>query len=140
MFVPWKCFISESSGDINDIWTRQKEKLSQRLLFILDNIQLLRRSVEDAKSDAKQWAVSSANDELAVGETAPGNGGVSDREDEAPAAYRCDNIRDTTPLVDVLKSAGGTNQITVEVNQVTAGERFEGGGHDDSGNSEFTRE
>ncbi|KAG7403652.1 ATP-dependent DNA helicase PIF1 [Fusarium oxysporum f. sp. rapae] len=120
LFVPWECFISESSGDINDIWTRQKEKLSQRLLFILDNIQLLRRSAEDAKRDAKQWAVSSANDELAAGETALGNGGVSDREDEAPAAYRCDNIGDTTRLVDVLRSAGGANQITAGSRELSA--------------------
>ncbi|KAL5583752.1 hypothetical protein FOVSG1_015103 [Fusarium oxysporum f. sp. vasinfectum] len=120
LFVPWECFISESSGDINDIWTRQKEKLSQRLLFILDNIQLLRRSAEDAKRDAKQWAVSSVNDELAAGETALGNGGVSDREDEAPAAYRCDNIGDTTRLVDVLRSAGGANQITAGSRELSA--------------------
>ncbi|KAH6874286.1 hypothetical protein B0T10DRAFT_377892, partial [Thelonectria olida] len=53
LFVPWECFLPESSGDINDIWTRQKAALSRRLLFILDNIQLLRRSAEDAKRDAK---------------------------------------------------------------------------------------
>jgi len=53
LFVPWECFISESSGDINDIWMRKKGKLSRRLLFVLDNVQLLRRSAEDAKRDAR---------------------------------------------------------------------------------------
>jgi hypothetical protein len=120
LFVPWECFISESSGDINDIWMRQKGKLSRRLLFVLDNIQLLRRSAEDAKRDAKQWAVSSANDELAAGETALGNGAVSDREDEAPAVYRCDNIGDATRLVDVLRGAGGENQITAGSRELSA--------------------
>ncbi|KAH6874269.1 hypothetical protein B0T10DRAFT_552895 [Thelonectria olida] len=75
LFVPWECFLSESSGDIDDIWARQKAVLSRRLLFILDNIQLLRRSAEDAKRDAKQWAASSGDDERTIGVMEPGDGG-----------------------------------------------------------------
>ena len=56
MFVPWENFLSEVSGDINDIWERQKQILPQRLGAIAGNIQLLRRSAEDAKRDARQWA------------------------------------------------------------------------------------
>jgi hypothetical protein len=54
MFVPWELFLSEDSGDINVIWGRLKRLLSRRLSFVADNIQLLRRSAEDAKRDAKQ--------------------------------------------------------------------------------------
>ncbi|RKK84509.1 hypothetical protein BFJ68_g17351, partial [Fusarium oxysporum] len=124
LFVPWECFISESSGDINDIWMRKKGKLSRRLLFVLDNVQLLRRSAEDAKRDVRQWAASSANDELAAGETGLGDDGggvgVSERDDEAKAAYRCDNIGDATRLADIMRSAGGAGQITAGSEELSA--------------------
>ncbi|KAM4067793.1 AAA domain-containing protein [Hirsutella rhossiliensis] len=41
LFVPWESFLGEEAGDINNIWARAR---------------LLRRSAEDAKRDAKQWA------------------------------------------------------------------------------------
>jgi len=56
MFSPWEQFLLEGFDNINDIWERHKRVLSQRLLFVVDNSQPLRRSAEDAKHDARQWA------------------------------------------------------------------------------------
>ncbi|KAG5746038.1 hypothetical protein H9Q72_008069 [Fusarium xylarioides] len=61
LFVPWESFLSEGAGDINAIWERQKRALSRRISFAVDNIQLLHRSAEDAKRDARQWAAQSGD-------------------------------------------------------------------------------
>jgi hypothetical protein len=102
-------------GDINDIWTRQKAALSRRLLFILENIQLLKRSAEDTQRDVKQWAACSGEDGRTAGLMEPGDGGdngVGGRDEDMQASYRCGNIGDATRLIDVLRSASGANQIT----------------------------
>src|SRR2546429_5835181 len=39
--------------------SREKQALPRRILCLVDNIQLLRRSAEDADRDAKQWAAMS---------------------------------------------------------------------------------
>ncbi|KAM4067431.1 AAA domain-containing protein [Hirsutella rhossiliensis] len=56
LFVPWESFLGEEAGDINNIWARARESLAPRVARLADNVQLLRRSAEDAKRDAKQWA------------------------------------------------------------------------------------
>ncbi|XP_044716326.1 uncharacterized protein HRG_09858 [Hirsutella rhossiliensis] len=56
LFVPWENFISESLGDITDIWTTHRAGLCPRLRFYVSNICLLRKSAEDARKDAKLWA------------------------------------------------------------------------------------
>ncbi|XP_044718675.1 RmlC-like jelly roll fold protein [Hirsutella rhossiliensis] len=48
LFVPWENFISESQGDITDIWTTHRARLCPRLRFYVSNICLLRKSAEDA--------------------------------------------------------------------------------------------
>ncbi|KJZ75815.1 hypothetical protein HIM_04639 [Hirsutella minnesotensis 3608] len=53
LFVPWERFLCEERGDINDIWTRARRALSPRISCLVENVQLLRRSAEDAKRDAK---------------------------------------------------------------------------------------
>ncbi|KAH7302896.1 hypothetical protein B0I35DRAFT_403075 [Stachybotrys elegans] len=123
LFVPWERFTADSSGDLNDVWTRHKQRLSRRLLFVLDNIQLLRRSAEDAKRDAKQWAASSADDEHTVGGVSWGDADGDDGSDNdrgAPSLYRCDNIGEATRLIDVLRSASGSNQITAGSKELSA--------------------
>ncbi|XP_044714513.1 PIF1-like helicase domain-containing protein [Hirsutella rhossiliensis] len=49
LFVPWEKFISESQGDITDIWTTHRSGLCPRLRFHVSNIGLLRKSAEDAQ-------------------------------------------------------------------------------------------
>ncbi|XP_044721137.1 ATP-dependent DNA helicase PIF1 [Hirsutella rhossiliensis] len=56
LFVPWENFVSESQGDITDIWTRHRAGLCPRLRFHVSNICLLRKSAEDARKDTKLWA------------------------------------------------------------------------------------
>ncbi|KAH7304602.1 hypothetical protein B0I35DRAFT_414433 [Stachybotrys elegans] len=84
---------------------------------------LLRQSAEDAERDAKQWAASSADDEHTVGGIswgdADGDDG-SDKDQGAPSIYRCDNIGEATRLIDVLRSASGSNQITAGSKELSA--------------------
>jgi len=49
-----------------------------------------------------------------------GGVGVSERDDEAKAAYRCDNIGDATRLADIMRSAGGAGQITAGSEELSA--------------------
>ncbi|KAM4066730.1 PIF1 protein [Hirsutella rhossiliensis] len=72
LFAPWETFLSEERGDINEIWRRARERLPPRTSCLVDNVQLLRRSAEDAKRDAKQWAASSGDGDPAG---APGDWG-----------------------------------------------------------------
>lgn len=65
LFVPWQSLLGESVGDDNDIWGRKRLQLSPQI-FLVDNIQLLRRSAEDVKSDARQWAASSGEGDVAT--------------------------------------------------------------------------
>ncbi|KAM4066746.1 PIF1-like helicase [Hirsutella rhossiliensis] len=63
LFVPWENFISESLGDITEIWTTHRAGLCPRLRFYVSNICLLRKSAEDARKDAKLWASRSEGDD-----------------------------------------------------------------------------
>ncbi|XP_044717273.1 ATP-dependent DNA helicase PIF1 [Hirsutella rhossiliensis] len=113
LFAPWETFLSEERGDINEIWRRARERLPPRTSCLVDNVQLLRRSAEDAKRDAKQWAASSGDGDPAG---APGDwggwGGPGEADREAGSAYQSDNVGNATRLIDVVRSATGANQIT----------------------------
>ncbi|KAF2176615.1 hypothetical protein K469DRAFT_698380 [Zopfia rhizophila CBS 207.26] len=122
-FIPWEQFLSEESGDINAIWERQKRLLPRRLCFLADNIQLLCRSAEDAKRDAKQWAsVSGETDYVAdgvepgreEGEEGLGEGeeGLGEGDEGPGEMYRGDDVGNAVRLIDVLRSMVGGNQIT----------------------------
>jgi hypothetical protein len=69
MFVPWEHFSSESSGDPNAIWDRKTKILPRRLVAMAGNVQLLRRSAEDARRDARQWAAQSGEQDPAADAT-----------------------------------------------------------------------
>ncbi|KAF1807901.1 hypothetical protein P152DRAFT_469269 [Eremomyces bilateralis CBS 781.70] len=118
IFVPWESFLFETSGDINAIWENRKQALPRRMAFVADNIQLLHRSAEDAKRDAKQWAAMS-------GETDPPVDTVEleDRDDdgdEGPrTTYRSDSLGNAVRLIDVLRNAMGANQITAGSKEIS---------------------
>jgi hypothetical protein len=86
---------------------------------VTGNIQLLQRSAEDAKRDAKQWASQSGeadpNADLA-GFADP------DGEEETPKRlgrlYRPDNIGCALRIIDVFRNIVGANQITAGSNEV----------------------
>lgn len=116
MFVPWELFLSEESGDINAVWDRQKRLLPRRLFFLADNIQLLRRSAEDAKRDAKQWAAVSGETDHAADGMEPSKG----EGDEGPGeVYREDDIGNAVRLIDILRSTVGRKEITAGSKEVT---------------------
>ena len=108
LFVPWQAFLQQNAGDINFVWERQKQLLSGRVLHLVNNIQLLRRSAEDARRDAKQWAASSGELESSV----EAGGVEGEGEQDSRALYRADAIGTTLRLIDVLRSTVGSGQVT----------------------------
>jgi len=63
LFVPWADFLSETHGDLTDIWSVFEALLCPRLRSHVSNIALLRKSAEDARKDAKLWASRSEGDD-----------------------------------------------------------------------------
>jgi hypothetical protein len=112
MFVPWEHFLSDASGDVNVIWERQKILLPRRLAAVTGNIQLLRRSAEDAKRDARQWAAQSGEADPTVDATDHVVGEREEGDECLWRLYRPDDIGNATRLIDVLRSTMGSNQIT----------------------------
>ena len=55
LFVPWEQFFGISSGTIPNVWQQCQETLPRRLRMHSGNLNLLRKSAEDAKLDAKLW-------------------------------------------------------------------------------------
>ncbi|KAM4062523.1 ATP-dependent DNA helicase PIF1 [Hirsutella rhossiliensis] len=112
LFVPWEAFLGEERGDINDIWRRAREQLPPRTLCLVDNVQLLRRSAEDARRDAKQWAASGGDGDPGGALGAGEEGGQHPGDHDAASAYQSDNVGNATRLIDVVRSAAGASQIT----------------------------
>ncbi|KAM4061926.1 PIF1-like helicase [Hirsutella rhossiliensis] len=65
--------------------------------------QLLRRSAEDAKRDAKQWAASSGDGDPTVAHVE--EGGAGEAGAESAATYQPNSIGDATRLIDVVRAA-----------------------------------
>jgi hypothetical protein len=112
MFVPWEHFLCDASNDINAIWEKQKRLLSPRLEAITGNIQLLQRSAEDAKRDARQWAAQCGDENPAADAAEFGTEEGEEGEACLRRSYRQDDIGSATRLIDVLRSTVGSNQIT----------------------------
>lgn len=106
--MPWEAFLSEGSGDINSIWETKKQQLPRRISFVVNNTQLIRRSAEDAKQDARQWAAE-FEDTDAAHETIEFGDGSSNKQ---RMTYRSDDIGNTTRLIEVLRTAIGNEQLT----------------------------
>ncbi|OAQ57976.1 ATP-dependent DNA helicase PIF1 [Purpureocillium lilacinum] len=118
LFVPWEEFLGEEEGDINEIWTAARDVLNPRISCLVDNIQLLRRSVEDAKRDAKQWEATAGEGD-GTGPRAE-EAGAGQVDEEAAAVYQSDNVGSATRLIDVVRSAAGANQITAGSRELSA--------------------
>ncbi|KAJ4176137.1 hypothetical protein NW759_017563 [Fusarium solani] len=117
LFVPWESFLSEGAGDINSIWERHKQALPRRISFTVDNIQLLHRSAEDAKRDARQWAAQSGDGD---GDGDPGVDTVGPECDMEPrTAYRSDRVGTATRLLDVLRQAIARKEITAGSKEIS---------------------
>ncbi|KAM4063272.1 PIF1-like helicase [Hirsutella rhossiliensis] len=109
LFVPWESFLGEEAGDINDIWARARGSLAPRVARLADNVQLLRRSAEDAKRDAKQWAATSEEGETAAAQAEGGEG-----------AYRAGGAGDAARLIDVVRNAASAGQVTAQSTELLA--------------------
>ncbi|RKK60746.1 hypothetical protein BFJ69_g17203 [Fusarium oxysporum] len=118
LFVPWESFLCEESGDINSIWARAREALAPRISCLVDNVQLLRRSAEDAKRDAKQWAATSGDGDPTAAHVE--EGGTDEAGAESAATYQSNSIGDATRLIDVVRGAVGTNQVTAQSPELMA--------------------
>ena len=117
MFVPWESFLSETSGDINTIWETQKQTLSRRVSFLADNIQLLRRSAEDAKRDARQWAAISGEADPTADRV---ESGMAEGDEGVESGYQSDNVGNALRLIDVIRNAAGSGQITAGSKEISA--------------------
>ncbi|KAM6514382.1 hypothetical protein FALCPG4_015531 [Fusarium falciforme] len=118
LFVPWESFLCEETGDIDSIWARARETLAPRVSCLVDNVQLLRRSAEDAKRDAKQWEVTSGDGDPTVAHLE--EGGTDEAGAEFAAPYQSNSIGDAMRLIDVVRGAVGTNQVTAKSPELMA--------------------
>ncbi|KAM4062395.1 PIF1-like helicase [Hirsutella rhossiliensis] len=98
LFVPWESFLGEEAGDINNIWARARESLAPRVARLADNVQLLRRSAEDAKRDAKQWAATAEEGGMTAPQADDEGRGAAEGGEEA---YRAGGAGDAARLIDV---------------------------------------
>ncbi|KJZ70119.1 hypothetical protein HIM_10489 [Hirsutella minnesotensis 3608] len=118
LFVPWESFLGEGTGEINSIWARARDALAPRISCLVDNVQLLRRSAEDAKRDAKQWAASSGDGDPTVAHVE--EGGAGEAGAESAATYQPNSIGDATRLIDVVRGAVGANPVTAKSPELMA--------------------
>lgn len=93
--------------------------MARRLAAITENIQLLRRSAEDAKRDARQWAAQGEEDDPAA-EAMESMQSQGEEELRPWGPYRSDGAGSTSRLIDVLRSTVGSNQITANSGEVSS--------------------
>ncbi|OAQ57458.2 ATP-dependent DNA helicase PIF1 [Pochonia chlamydosporia 170] len=108
----------EQSGDINCIWARARAALAPRISCFVDNVQLLRRSAEDAKRDAKQWAASSSDGDFTA--VHPDEDGAGQAGEDHGSVYRAGRTESTMRLIDVVRSTIGVNQVTAGFPEIAA--------------------
>ncbi|XP_044715176.1 ATP-dependent DNA helicase PIF1 [Hirsutella rhossiliensis] len=118
LFVPWEAFVCEETGDINDIWARERAALAPRIARLADNVQLLRRSAEDAKRDARQWAATTEEGEPAA--AARANEGAEEAAEGGGQVYRAGGAGDAARLIDVFRNAAGAGQVTARSAELLA--------------------
>lgn len=117
LFVPWQAFLCETSGEINSIWDRKRARLPKRVSWLVDNVQLLRRSAEDVAQDAKQWAALSGELEPVIDAAESGN---AERDHAQSAAYQSGTVGAATRLIDVMRNAISAKEITAGSKEISA--------------------
>ncbi|KAM4061847.1 PIF1-like helicase [Hirsutella rhossiliensis] len=117
LFVPWESFLGEEAGDINNIWARARESLAPRVARLADNVQLLRRSAEDAKRDAKQWAATAEEGGMTAPQADDEGRGAAEGGEEA---YRAGGAGDAARLIDVVRNAASAGQVTAQSTELLA--------------------
>jgi hypothetical protein len=117
LFVPWQAFLCETTGEINSIWDSKRARLPKRVLWLVDNVQLLQRSAEDVAQDAKQWAALSGELEPVVDAAESSSG---ERGDSQIAPYRSGRVEMATQLIDVMRNAISAKEITAGSKEISA--------------------
>ncbi|KAM4064047.1 PIF1-like helicase [Hirsutella rhossiliensis] len=110
-------FLGEEAGDINNIWARARESLAPRVARLADNVQLLRRSAEDAKRDAKQWAATAEEGGMTAPQADDEGRGAAEGGEEA---YRAGGAGDAARLIDVVRNAASAGQVTAQSTELLA--------------------
>ncbi|KAM4061761.1 PIF1-like helicase [Hirsutella rhossiliensis] len=82
-----------------------------------NNVQLLRRSAEDAKRDAKQWAATAEEGGMTAPQAGDEGRGVAEGGEEA---YRAGGAGDAARLIDVVRNAAGAGQVTAQSTELLA--------------------
>ncbi|KAL6401229.1 hypothetical protein AUP68_16958 [Ilyonectria robusta] len=111
LFVLWEKFTIAASGDINKIWEYWRRRLPKRLQTIAGNIQLLKRSAEDARRDAKQWAA--AGDDAVLDNIDAMGYNLQDPTGPVKA-YRPDQVGQLYRLMEIVLGATASNQVTAD--------------------------
>jgi hypothetical protein len=113
--VPWQDFLGETAGDVNEIWKRLRDRLPRRVAHLVKNVELLRKSAEDARHDGRQWAAASGGeDPRALGEYLE----IVDGYEVESAGAITHNIGITQRLMDILRSAVGGREITASSTEI----------------------
>ncbi|ENH72036.1 hypothetical protein FOC1_g10001068 [Fusarium oxysporum f. sp. cubense race 1] len=117
LFIPWHAFLCESSGEINRIWETKKTRLSKRMTWLADNIQLLRRSAEDVARDARQWAALSGEGDPTADAVGSGS---TEGHDAQGVEHRPGGVGLATRLIDVLRNAMTRKEITAGSKEISS--------------------
>ncbi|XP_044714570.1 PIF1 protein [Hirsutella rhossiliensis] len=112
-------YLSKDFGHNDDEESCHRRAAVQHLaLFVPWESFLCEETAEDAKRDAKQWAASSGDGDSTVAHVEEGETGEAGAE--FAATYRSNNIGDATRLIDVVRGAVGTNQVTAKSPELMA--------------------
>ncbi|KAJ3455084.1 hypothetical protein MRS44_013684 [Fusarium solani] len=109
LFVPWEKFITAASGNINEVWEHWRRRLPKRLQTIAGNIQFLKRSAQDARRDAKQWAA--AGDDAVLDDIDAMGYDLQDPTGPVKP-YRPDQVGQLGRLIETVRGATAPNQVT----------------------------
>ncbi|KAF4462717.1 ATP-dependent DNA helicase PIF1, partial [Fusarium albosuccineum] len=96
---------------------RKRARLPKRVSWLVDNVQLLRRSAEDVAQDAKQWAALSGELEPV---TDAAESGSAERDHAQSAAYQPGTVGTATRLIDIMRNAISAKEITAGSKEISA--------------------
>ncbi|KAM4054524.1 PIF1-like helicase [Hirsutella rhossiliensis] len=111
-------YLSKDFGHNDDESCHRRAAVQHLALFVPWESFLCEETAEDAKRDAKQWAASSGDGDSTVAHVEEGETGEAGAE--FAATYRSNNIGDATRLIDVVRGAVGTNQVTAKSPELMA--------------------